>query len=411
MRRSAPLFLLAICLTSPAAGQAGGPRCDSDNGGLTLPDGFCAKLVGQELGPVRHLAVAPNGDLFAGLAGRRNAPGGLALLRDLDGDGLLDVVAQLYDVGGTGVVWGGDAVYFAPNDRVVRIPWSVGGDGPAGPVETIVADLPTTGHGAKTLALGRDGGLLVNIGSLSNSCQVENRQAQSPGHIPCTELLSRAGVWRFDARRTGQTFADARRHATGLRNAEAIAIEPSTGILWGAVHGRDQLAQHWGFSDEDSQENPAEEFGPMPEGADYGWPYCYFDPRQGKKLLNPEYGGDGTLVGACDQVSQPAIGFPAHWAPIATAFYTGDRFPTRYHGGAFISFHGSWNRAPAPQAGFRVVFAPFVNGKATGTYETFAAPAGEHDSIRFTGIAVGPDGALYLGADREGKIWRVTTTQ
>jgi glucose/arabinose dehydrogenase len=73
----------------------------------------------------------------------------------------------------------------------------------------------------------------------------------------------------------------------------------------------------------------------------------------------------------------------------------------------FIAFHGSWNRAPAPQQGFRVVFAPFQNGKATGTYDTFAAPAGDPTSIRFSGLAVGPDGSLYIGADAQGKVWRV----
>ena len=402
-----PAAALTIAI-STADAQSPAP-CDVDNGGLALPAGFCAKLVGQELGPVRHLAIAPNGDVIAAQSGRRDGGGGgLLLLRDTDGDGMLNIVSLLSEMGGTGVVLAEDAIYFSPNDRVLRIPFRAGDDRPSGPAEIIVSELPTGGHAAKTVALGSGEDLYVNFGSLTNSCQEQNRQANSPGHAPCTELETRAGIWRFDARRIGQTPRDGVRHATGLRNAAAIAIEPTTGVLWGAVHGRDQLAQNWGYAAEDSEENPAEEFGPLAAGADFGWPYCYFDPRQGKKVLNPEYGGNGSEVGDCDTLTEPAIGFPAHWAPIATAFYTGSQFPPEYRSGAFISFHGSWNRAPSPQAGFRIVFAPFENGVATGTYETFAAPAGAHDSIRFTGVAVGPDGSLYVGADREGKIWRIS---
>jgi glucose/arabinose dehydrogenase len=179
--------------------------------------------------------------------------------------------------------------------------------------------------------------------------------------------------------------------------------------VYAAVHGRDQLTQNWGFSAEDGAENPSEEFGPIPEGADYGWPYCYHDPRNKRKVQTPEYGGDGTRVGDCNRKHQPAVAFPAHWAPNASLFYTGTLFPARYRNGAFIAFHGSWNRGPSPsdQQGYRVVFVPFRNGRATGTWEDFALPTGAASSIRPTGLAMGPDGALYISADREGKVWRV----
>ena len=121
-------------------------------------------------------------------------------------------------------------------------------------------------------------------------------------------------------------------------------------------------------------------------------------------------GGEGSRLGVLTaKRAKPAVAFPAHWAPNASVFYTGAMFPTRYQGGAFVAFHGSWNRAPRPQEGFRVAFAPFENGRATGKWEDFATPAGEPNSIRPSGLAVGPDGSLYIGADREGKIWRVMT--
>jgi glucose/arabinose dehydrogenase len=407
------LPLLAILLLAGASrGQAqAGPACDPGNAGLTLPQGFCAALVGERLGPVRHLAVAPNGDIFAAVAGARDGStkGGLYLLRDSDGDGRADIVRAIYETGGTGVALAPGAVYFAPNDQVLRFPWTAGALEPSGPAETIVSALPTGGHTAKTITIGSDGALYVTIGSRTNSCQEKDRTANSPGVKPCVELVERAGIWRFDARRPGQTQQDGVRFATGLRNPMAKAVEPSTGVLFMATHGRDQLTENWGFPAEEGRENPAEEFGPVRQGGDYGWPYCYYDPRERAKVQAPEYGGDGRKIGDCARYDQPAVGFPAHWAPMAVAFYTGTAFPAEYQGGAFISFHGSWNRGPGPeyQQGYRVVFAPFAQGTATGEYRDFATPSEAHNAVRPAGLAVGPDGSLYIGSDAQQKIWRV----
>jgi glucose/arabinose dehydrogenase len=189
----------------------------------------------------------------------------------------------------------------------------------------------------------------------------------------------------------------------------AMAVEPRTGILHMAMHGRDQLTENWEFPVEEGRENPAEEFGPVATGANYGWPYCYYDPRQKAKVQTPEYGGDGRKAGDCGRYAQPAVAFPAHWAPIAVLFYPGFQFPAAWQGGAFLAFHGSWNRGPGPefQEGYRVAFAPFRDGKAVGTFETFATPAGAHNAIRPSGLAMGADGSLYIGADAQQKIWRV----
>jgi glucose/arabinose dehydrogenase len=387
------LFLLAL--------QA--PACDADNGGLRLPPGFCATAIAKDLVGVRHLAVAADGSIFAGRHGNQ---AGLYHLRDTTGDGKIDLASRVFDTAGTGVVWTRDAVYFSPEDRVLRFPWTPGARRPSAAPEVIVHSLPTGGHTAKSMVLGKDGALFVVVGSRTNSCQEKDRVEKSPGIKPCAELATRGGIWRFDSRTPGQTQASGKRWGTGLRNAMAMSLAPD-GTLWAAIHGRDQLTQNWGFSEEDGAENPAEELGPITEGVDYGWPYCYYDPRNKRKVQAPEYGGNGTTQGDCGSKTQPAVAFPAHWAPNATVFYTGTMFPARYRGGIFVAFHGSWNRAPRPQQGFRVAFAPFENGKATGKWEDFALPAGEPNSIRPSGLAVGPDGSLYIGADREGKIWRV----
>jgi glucose/arabinose dehydrogenase len=131
-------------------------------------------------------------------------------------------------------------------------------------------------------------------------------------------------------------------------------------------------------------------------------------------VLAPEYGGDGKTVGQCAKKKEPLLTFPAHWAPMAALFYTGARFPARYRGGMFITFHGSWNRAPLPQAGYNVVFVPMKDGAPSDSYEVFAdgfagatkSPGGA--AHRPVGIAQGPDGALYISDDKGGRIWRVT---
>ncbi|HLS47493.1 MAG TPA: PQQ-dependent sugar dehydrogenase [Gemmatimonadales bacterium] len=386
---------------------ASGPGCDPDNGGLVLPPDFCARVVGSTLGKVRQLAVAPNGDLYAAVAAADDGSGGGVLgFRDTTGDGHPDLTASFGSGNGNDVKIHNGYLYFARTDDVVR--WRLAGPlEPAGDPEPVVRELPADGgHVAKSIAF--DGSVMyVNVGSRTNSCQEQDRVSGSTGHDPCTELERRAGIWTFAADRPGQTFADGERYATGLRNAMALAVEPGTRALYAGVHGRDQLAQNWGFSAEVNAENPAELFVRVSRGDDYGWPYCQYSHEHDRMVLSPEYGGDGSTAGRCAELPLPLIAFPAHWAPMALAFYPGDAFGPRFRGGAFLAWHGSWNRAPLPQAGYRVVFIPFQGGTPTGEYETFATHESGPTGLRASGVAVGPDGALYIAADRNAMIWRV----
>ena len=397
------LFVPLVALVAGAAPRQA-VHCDADNGGLVLPAGYCATVFAS-LRNVRNIAVAPDGDIFAAGAGR-----GVTALRDRDGDGHADTTLSFgggYG-SGTGVALASDAILFSPDDKVVRFGWHDGSLGPADSGTVLVRDLPVGGnHNMKTVAVSKDeASIFVDHGSATNSCQQHDRMARSPGLNPCAERDIRAGVWRYDAHRPGQTAADGQHWGFGMRNAEALAIEPGSGVLWAAIHGRDQLGDNWGFSNDDNAEKPAEEFGPVPRGADYGWPYCYYDPIAHRKVQAPEYGGDGMRQDTCAARTQPAIGFPGHWAPMMLTFVRGSRFGTEYSGGAFLAFHGSWNRAPLPQAGYRVVFIPFQNGRAAGTYQTFATGAGT--DLRMSAVAMAPDGsALFIGSDAAGKIWRV----
>ena len=393
--------LAALALLRPVAA----PPCGRDNGGLTLPEGFCAAVIADDVGQVRHIAVAPNGDLYAATTGGF-LHGGIAAFRDRDGDGTPDERATFGPRGGNDIAVHDGHLYLALQDRVIRWPLTGGRLEPEGIPETIVADLPHDGdHREKAFAFPGGDVMLVKIGSATNSCQQSNRAQQSPGKDPCTELERRAGIWRFSASRAGQTLADGRRWATGLRNAEALTLQPGAGIVWVAVHGRDQLGDNWGFSPEANANNPAEELVSVTEGDDIGWPYCYYSNDARKKVLAPEYGGDGRTVGRCASAKNPAIAFPGHWAPMSLAFYPGPQFGPGYTGGLFLAFHGSWNRAPLPQDGFRVVFAPFVDGKPTGKYETFASM--KEGRFRPVGLAVGKDGALFVSSDEDRKIWRI----
>jgi mono/diheme cytochrome c family protein len=127
-------------------------------------------------------------------------------------------------------------------------------------------------------------------------------------------------------------------------------------------------------------------------------------------MLAPEHGGDGRKRAEPGKYPDPVVAFPGHWAPLQFSFYYGEQFPAKYRGGAFMTFHGSWNRAPRPQEGFRVGFVPFdEKGNALGTYEAFALNSAT-SKFRMGGLAVAPDGSLYVSETDIGRIWRIIYT-
>jgi glucose/arabinose dehydrogenase len=403
------------------------PSCASDNGGITLPDGFCAGVFADTIGHARHVAVAPNGDLFIALeyhaprdTSRKSAQvqASALALRDANHDGRADTMVYIGkgEKGGTGIALADSFVYIDEQTKIVRYHLANGALEPTGAPQTVISGIPIAGdHNARNFIIDSKGNLFLNIGSATNACQEHNRTAKSPGVNPCTELKMRAGIWRFDARKTGQVFSPNARYATGIRNAEGLAIDPASGQLYATQHGRDQLYDNWQplFDAKYSAENPAEELMQVNQGDDFGWPYCYYSLDAKKLVLAPEYGGDGKKTEQCDQKKEPVAVFPGHWAPMDVFFYTGSMFPEKYKRGVFIPFHGSWNRAPEPQAGYRVVFQPLDGGKASGDYETFANgfaganPQPDAAPHRPVGVAQGPNGELYITDDAHGRVWRV----
>lgn len=397
----------------PTEGPAD-PACDQ---AITVPDGFCARVFHPGAGAARHLAVAPNGDVFVAVRNRSGQRGGVVALRDANGDGRAEQTQSWGEQGGSGIALGDGFLYFATNSAVLRYPLPDGSLTPSGPPETIVDGLPSDrNHATKSIALHPGGTVFVGIGSPSNACQTIPRTAGAPGKDPCGELADRAGIWRFATDRVNQKQADGVRFSTGVRNAGAIAVHPETAELFAVIHGRDQLRELWPalYSDSDGSEKPSEEFALIEEGSDFGWPYCYHDPSSNRKVLAPEYGGDGVEAGRCADMHMPLIGLPAHWAPNALAISSGDQYPAPYGNGAFVAFHGSWNRSPV-QAGYNVVWIPFEGGRPTGDWSVFAdgfaggqITASIQADHRPTGVAIGPDGSVYVSDSLRGKIWKIT---
>ncbi len=416
MRRVLTILAVVMIWLQSLTGIVGALECDPDNGGLSLPPGFCALVVADDLGRARHLAVRSNGDIYV-LLRHAYFSGAVVALRDANGDGRAEIIKRFGPGGGTGVAISGDELYLGATDRILK--YSLGDRNlvPEGEAQTVVAGFPSQmQHKAKSLTLDGQGGLYVNVGAPSNACQQVDRVAGSAGEDPCTQLLRQGGIWRFDAGALGLNQSDGIRYATGIRNAVALEWNPDADKLYAVQHGRDQLSALWPslYNEHLSAEVPAEEFFRVEKGSDFGWPYCYYDPILKKKLLAPEYGGDGKKVGRCQQAQDPIVAFPGHWAPNDLIFYQGGQYPKSYEGGAFIAFHGSWNRAPLPQQGYKVVFVPFI-GQQPGSWEVFAegfagAPQVESpgDALyRPMGLAEGPDGSLYVVDSVQGRLWRI----
>jgi len=389
---------------------------DANNGGIKVPQGFGALQVVPKLGRARHIAIDQTGNIFVKLSVLKDGKG-IYILRDTDGDGKADDIKGFGNYIGTGIAIGNGYLYSASDSSVYRYPLTKTGVDTS-KMEIIVASVPySTNHPAKSITLDNEGKLYMNIGAPSNACQEKDRVKGSPGMDPCPLLENYGGIWQFDANKQGQREADGTRFATGLRNCVALEWDSYSKQLFAVQHGRDQLDMLFPnmYTHEQNAELPAEEFFMLKKGSDCGWPYCYYDQFQKKLIQSPEYGGDGKKADLCEGKELPIMAFPGHWAPNDLLFYHGNQFPEKYKNGAFICFHGSWNRAPLKQAGYFVAFIPFKDGKPSGDWEVFAEGFAGGPEIkspndakhRPMGLAEGPDGSLYITDSVDGTVWRV----
>jgi glucose/arabinose dehydrogenase/cytochrome c5 len=371
-------------------------------------------------GALRFLTVAPNGDIYG-----KFSNDGIVALRDTNSDGRADVIEHFGSGNGTGIKVHGRWLYYSTTTGVYRYPYTSGELVPTGEPETIVSGLPDRRqHNAKAFAFDGQGRLLVEVGSPANAYSQNDRRLGAKGYSPeevAAFLDTHGGFWRFDANTLNQTQSDGLHFSTGQRHCLSVAWQPVARQFFMCMMGRDNLntvdPDHYDALD--NAERVAEEFHLLKQGVNLGWPYTYWDPIKEARMVAPEYGGDNHARSDNPNFDKPLIAFPAHWAPLQMCLYDGTQFPEQYHLGMFLAFHGSWNRAPRPQAGYKVVFIPFdAQGMPVGTWENFAEgfPGVEYFTntrdarYRPGGVAVGPDGSLYIGETEKGRIWRVIYT-
>ncbi|HVV55742.1 MAG TPA: PQQ-dependent sugar dehydrogenase [Mucilaginibacter sp.] len=386
------------------------------NADLTVPAGFKAVMLIEDEGGARHIAVTPRNEIYVKLRAPEKGKG--ILLLHQNGD-KAEVKMGFGDYGGTGIGIKNGYLYATSDEQVFRYKLNSNDEviDPNKP-ELIVTGLIARGeHEPKAITLDNAGHVYVNIGAYSNACQVKDRQKGSPGRKGCPILDSAAGIWQFSASKPDQHYGDGVRYATGLRNVVGMDWNRQDNQLFVMQHGRDQLHDLFPqyYTTKESAELPAECMYAIKKGDNAGWPYMYYDQIKHEKMLMPEYGGDGKKTGGQNAIN-PVAAYPGHLAPDGLLFYTGNQFPARYKNGAFIAFHGSWNRAPEPQAGYFVVFQPFRNGRPYGKWEVFAdgfAGTAEDKAKgnamhRPCGLAQGPDGSLYVSDDSRGAIYKIT---
>jgi glucose/arabinose dehydrogenase len=378
---------------------------------LNLPAGFSATIVADSLGPLRHLAINQQGDIYVKLNALEDGKG-IYFLSDTNHDGSVDKKISFGNYPGTGITIKNGYLYSASNTGVFRYKLNekeqvTAIDKP----EMIVQGLVDKKRdNSKSIAIDNQGNLYVTVGSYSDDCRQEGSGKGIPG---CPLLDSVAGIWKFKTDQPNQSYSNAVHYAKGLKNVIGIDWNSSTNSLFAMQHGRGQFDDRFPqyYTAKQSAELPAETMYELHQGADAGWPFIYYDQFQKKKILAPEYGGNGKITGDKKYID-PAVAFPAHLAPDDLLFYTGNMFPGRYKNGAFVAFHG---QSTELKKGYFVAFVPFKNGKPSGDWEIFAdnfagvdlkKPAG---SIQYrpTGLAQGPDGALYVSDDLKGAIFKI----
>jgi glucose/arabinose dehydrogenase len=376
---------------------------------VEVPEGFTVELIGRDFGSLRHIAVTDNGIIYA----NRSKEDGFLLLKDYNGDGLLDNNTVIGTARGTEVVVHKEYLYMSSNSAIYR--YKLGKNQEI--KETAKPELIVSGladhkrDNAKPFVIDNASNLYVTIGSWNDPCR---KEGTGEGIMPCTILDSAGGIWKFKADLANQKFSDGTRYATGVKNAVAIDWNFKSNSLFAAVHGRGQFHDFYPqyYNANQSAVLPAETLYELKEGADAGWPYVYYDQFKKEKILSPEYGGDGKKTGV-ENALNPLMAFPAHLGPNDLLFYTGTAFPEKYRNGAFIAFHG---QSPELKKGYFVAFVPFKDGKPSGDWEVFAdnfagvdlaSPTGPIQH-RPCGLAIGPKGELYVCDDLGGSVFKIS---
>jgi glucose/arabinose dehydrogenase len=356
----------------------------------TAPSGFTVSLFADKLDNPRLAYVLRNGDVVVVESTRESAnrpedrsANRITLFRDTNKDGSPELretfLTGLYLP--FGMLQLGDWFYVGNTDGLVRYPYRTGQTRLEGKGEKIL-DLPAGGHFTRNVIADPYGKkLYVAVGSSSNVDE-DKRDTKDP---------RRAAILQINPDGSGT-----RVFASGLRNPVGMDWEPKTNALWTVVNERDGLGD----------ELVPDYLTSVKERAFYGWPYSYYgqneDPR--KKGERPD------LVA---KAIKPDYAVGSHVAALGLAFYRGTAFPSRYHGGAFIGMHGSWNRSN--MVGYKVAFVRFENGMPVGSIVDFLTGFIANEKKfeaygRPVGVTLWTDGSLLVADDSGKKVWRVSAT-
>jgi glucose/arabinose dehydrogenase len=367
-----------------------------------VPPGFTVEMVASGLTTPRVIRMAPNGDLF--VAERES--NSVRILRVPSGNAKPEInevfasgLSQPYGIAfyplGPNPEW----IYIANDDGVVRFRYKTGDLKASGDPELIVKRIPWSHHWTRDIVFTPDNKLLLAVGSGSNVALDMFPSPPTKGGLEAWKTEKPLGAaWDTEERRAVVLSYDPdgkneKIVATGLRNCSGLAIHPTTSRPWCVVNERDGIGDN----------TPFEYATEVKEGGFYGWPWFYAggheDPRQ--KGMRPDLK---------DKMTVPDVFMQAHSAPLQIVFYQGDNFPAAYKGSAFVTLHGSWNRAQ--RTGYKVVRLLFDGaGKPTGAYEDFMTGFVVSDKQvwgRPVGVTVAQDGALFITEDGSGTIWRVS---
>jgi glucose/arabinose dehydrogenase len=304
----------------------------------------------------------------------------ISLLRDRDGDGIAEeqfvLLQGLRQPFGMALI--GDQLYVANTDSVLRFPYRTG-DTRITDKGTKLLDLPVGHHWTRALLASRDGSkLYITVGSGSNIA--EGGMAIEQGRASILELDLASGRSRL--------------FASGLRNANGMAFEPSSGALWTVVNERDEIGD----------DVPPDYLTSVKDGGFYGWPYSYWGKNVDVRVepQRPE------LVATA---ITPDYGLGAHTASLGLAYSAGSELPAPFQGGMFIGQHGSWNRRE--YSGYKVIFVPFRDGRPNGNPIDVLTGFLKEDGSgvahgRPVGVAIDGRGALLVADDTGNTVWRVS---
>jgi glucose/arabinose dehydrogenase len=312
------------------------------------------------------------------------SPNRITLLRDADHDGVAETrTVFLQNLNSPfGMTLVGNDLYVADTDRLLRFNYEPGAtEIKTQPIK--VTDLPggtLNHHWTKNVIASKDGSkLYVTVGSNSNVG--ENGLDKEEG---------RAAIWEVD-RATGNH----RIFASGIRNPNGLAWEPTSGALWTAVNERDEIGS----------DLVPDYITSVKDGAFYGWPFSYYgqhvDVRVSPQNLD--------LVA---KAIAPDYAIGPHTASLGLTFAEGNSLPAQFKEGAFIGQHGSWNRKP--HSGYKVIFVPFAAGKPSGQpvdVLTGFLDKDENALGRPVGVVIDQQGDLLVADDVGNKVWRVSSTK